>query len=293
MKDTMARKNEIERIRSQIIAHTHMIPPMPATLVKMGNLLSDPKTSLEEIVSAIQYDPGFTANVLKMANSAFMGFSRQVGSLKEALIRIGTQKVFQIAVANTVHPIMGKALEGYNLESGDFWRHSIAVAVTAQNIAHQRPQAGGDGFTAGLLHDIGKLVLSLFMHSESASFKTFNEFELPFDAAEKAFFGIDHAQVGADILGKWNFPEAFEKSVEFHHNPPEDGSAGELADIIHIADALCLSGGLGTGSDGLQYHLCPVSVKRLGLDHDAIERILCQTLEKMKKFEELIEISQN
>ncbi len=274
--------------KQEIINQINTIPSMPLTIVKLGNLLSDPATELEDIAKTIQYDPGFTANVLKLANSAQLGFPKLVGSLKEAVIRIGTHRIFQITVANSLKPLMDKSVPGYNLEDGDFWRHSVAVAVATEKVASMCPKIPADSFTAGLLHDVGKLVMAKFIEQKKNDFKEYDKKNLSFDAKEKKIIGVDHPEVGAVILENWKLPDALVDAVRNHHKPENSTINQVLVDQVHIADAICLSGGLGAGDDGLQYELSSDAVDRLNFNENKMEEVLCDTISEMKKFEKLM-----
>lgn len=273
--------------KKDILDKIEHLPPMPGTIIKLGTLLGNPETELEDIAKVIQYDPGFTADVLKLSNSAYFGFTRQVGSVKEALMRIGTLKTFRIAVAKNLYPLMNKEMEGYNMESGGFWKHSAAVAIAAELLAQHSKNSTEDSFTAGLLHDAGKLIMADYIKNERESFYGEDREVKPFDLLEKDITGINHAEIGADILEKWKFPEPLVVAARFHHNPDNAGEYQSLVDQVHVADAICLSAGLGTGDDGLQYRLSQDSVNRLNLDENGIQEVICKTVDKLKDFEKL------
>lgn len=277
--------------KQEIISQVNMLPSMPTTVVQMGRILSDPETEIEDIVEVVQYDPGFTANVLKLANSAFLGFPRQVGSLKEAVIRIGTHKVYQIAVANTLKPLMNRDIKGYELASGEFWRHSIAVAVAAEEITRMTVKTGADSFTGGLLHDVGKLIVSNYLQENREKFEEKKKNIESFDAAEKELLGVDHAEVGATVLERWNIPEPLIDAVRFHHQPRKAKRNQVTVDQIHVGDAICLSAGIGIGSDELQYQIASDSVERLSLSSEDIQMVMSRTLEKMSDFEKLLTVA--
>ncbi len=122
-------------IRTRILIQARTIPAMSSTIIKLSRMISDPETDMEEVATALQLDPGVTANVLKLANSAAFGLPRKVGSVKEAVVRLGLKQVYNIVVSSTLKPMVDKPLDGYELDEGIYWRHSIAVATASECIA--------------------------------------------------------------------------------------------------------------------------------------------------------------
>ncbi len=274
-------------LRTKIIINAKAIPTMSSTIVKLSKLVNDPETQMEDVVKALQLDPGITANVLKLANSAALGLPRQVSSVQEAVVRIGMKQLYQIALSSSLKPIVNKQLSGYDLEDGFFWRHSIAVAIAAEHLASKLRKKADDAFTAGILHDVGKQVISEFIQENSELFEE-NDGNKTFDSIERDKLGIDHAELGASVLKKWQFPSPLVNVAHYHHRPDETPEDQTLVDVIHVANAICASGGLGIGSDSLQYELSPNAVERLGLVDEAMDEVLCHTMEKTQEFEEMM-----
>ncbi len=191
-------------LRTRILINAKAIPTLSSTVVKLGKMLNDPDVQMEDLAKAITLDPGITANVLKLANSAALGLPRQVSSVHEAVVRIGMKQVYQIALSSSLKPIVDNRLDGYDLEDGFYWRHSIAVAIASEKIAVGK-RGVGDAFTAGILHDVGKQVISEFIMRESESFEEI-DMTKTFDEIERELLGIDHSELGASVLEKWQLP---------------------------------------------------------------------------------------
>lgn len=141
-------------LKEKIIENVNSIPSMSSTVLKLGQIIRDPDSCMEDIVNILKLDTGLTADVLRLANSAAFGLPRQVSSVKEAIVRLGMKKLYQLAISSSVRPIVNKSLGGYFLDEGEMWRHSIAVAIVAENIAKKSKKTCGDIFTAGMLHDV-------------------------------------------------------------------------------------------------------------------------------------------
>jgi putative nucleotidyltransferase with HDIG domain len=205
-------------------------------------LANDPEADLSEIGKIIQHDPALTANVLKAANSAFLGFGKPVDSITEASFRIGTKWIFQIAVSSLVYANVKVPASGYDLSAEDLWRHSIAVSLMAENLCGLlKINNAGAIFTGALVHDIGKIALGEFVSDEYEKIQELVESnKLSFEEAELEILGVDHAEVGAMVAENWRFPEPIVNIIRWHHHPESAEEITQGIDIVHIADALCL-----------------------------------------------------
>ncbi|MGD8493417.1 MAG: HDOD domain-containing protein, partial [Desulfobacterales bacterium] len=152
---------------NEIFDKVKSFPTIPGAGARMLSLLEEPDTSVSEIEDILRYDPGLTANILKLANSAYFGLPSKIGSLKQAVILLGLKRLIQLVVASCVSAVMDKSVPGYNLPSGDLWRHSIAVSIAAEALVKGKKRIDAeDVFTPALLHDVGKLILGSFVSEE-------------------------------------------------------------------------------------------------------------------------------
>ena len=255
-------------------------PSIPGSAVKLMAMLEDPETSIEAVEEVLRMDPGMTANVLKLTNSAYMGLPAKVGSVKRAVMLLGMKKIGKLVMASCVGPVLDSSVPGYDLTSGELWRHSIAVSVAAEGLARELDLHGAeDIFTAALLHDVGKLVLGRFVQDDMAAIQAAAGSEISFEVAEKQVLGTDHANIGAQILSRWAFPADLVHAVQWHHDPDGGGEARRTTDIVHVANVLCLMMGIGVGREGLQYQPSPAVTRRLGVNPMHLERIASQTLQ--------------
>ncbi|MEJ2164124.1 MAG: HDOD domain-containing protein [Desulfobacterales bacterium] len=253
-------------------------PGLPRSGVKIMALLQDESNaSVSEIEKILRYDPGLTANFLKLANSPYFGIPARVSSVKQSIVLLGTNRLKQIVLATCASDVLGTALPGYNLAAGDLWRHSIAVSNAAVSLAKYRKLPEPNNiFTPGLLHDIGKLVLGRFVEKH---FKVINELllsGLPLEVAENMVLGTDHAEIGAQILTQWSFPPDVVNAVRLHHYPDLMHNTNIENDLLYLANLFCQLNGTNNKNDMDSVSIYPALRKRLGIEQDKLDAIYDQ-----------------
>ena len=262
-------ENRIDEIMSKVKG----FPSMPATGAKLLNLLENQEASVDEIEDVLRYDPGLTANILKLANSVYFGIPSKVGSVRQAVILLGLKRLLQLVIASCVGAVMDHAVPGYDLAPGDLWRHSIAVSIAAEALVKDKKKiAGEDVFTPALLHDVGKLILGQFVKDDLANIREIAGKGVPFVIAENMVLGTDHAEVGALILKQWSFPDEIVNAVRWHHDPDSVEKIDLQYDVIYLANLLCQSTG-GDEDDGQLIELSPSVIDRLGIEMSQFEII--------------------
>ena len=282
--------SEREKVREALQA----VPSLPSVVVELQKYLNDPDVGFDQLAKIIQYDPGLTANLLKLANSSYFGLSRTINSVQEAISRLGTKRVFQMVLSMSVAPMVNKPIKGYDMDAGGLWEHSIATAICAEQlVASLGLKDAEEAFTAGLLHDLGKVVMGTFIDVDDQPIKeiVFSD-NLAFNEAEKMVLGIDHAEVAGELLGKWSLSEEVTACARWHHEPDKAGPEHQqLVDLIHVADVLCINVGWGMGSDGLQYKLDESAAKRLGIKIGLAEEVIMEVLLGMSDLTEMFKPS--
>lgn len=271
--------------RDEILSRIETAPPLPTTAVRVFELLGDPDVDISELLEVVQYDPGLTSNVLRLANSASSASSTEIVSLRNALVRLGTRQVSQLVVLSVAGPQMRPAVRGYDLAPGKLLEHSIAVAFCGEELANELGiDASDQVFTAGLLHDIGKVVLGVFVEVDAAPILdlAYRE-QISFEAAERDVLGLDHAEVGARLLESWKLPLSIVHSARWHHQPEcfENGESMTV-DLVHVADNLSLMAGIGVGIDGLNYHPSPETMARIQLKTLTLEGLMSRMMTRLE-----------
>lgn len=261
--------------RDAILEKVREIPALPTAVSEILAMVQDPEVGVAEVMAVVERDPNLTAELLRLANSAYFGGGREIATLRDAGVVLGLNRVLQLILATAVFPVVRQPIRGYDMAPGQLLDHSVAVAVGAETLAASLERsAPPQTFTAGLLHDIGKIVLGTFLEVDAAPILDLaREKGIPFDAAEREILGIDHAEAGAALLEAWSIPASIVEVVQWHHAP--EGVEGDktVVDLVHMADLLVTQCGVGIGLDGLSYRPNPQTLERLQLDHRAAEKV--------------------
>ena len=234
------------------------------------------------MADALKYDQALTTNVLRYCNSSFFALRRTVTNLKDAVVYIGLAELKKIIVRSEARQYFENMNPGYESEDGELWKHVLAVSVLADRLSDRIPVSDGDAlYIAALLHDVGKLILSEFVVDVSKKIFTLIEAEqVSFLEAEKRIIGFDHAEIGARVLERWNFPAEVVAAVEKHHKPldPDDTP---LTNVVRLSDNIALLMGYGTSVDGLAYNGFSDICRLYGIEHKDLEHVMAVSIEEI------------
>lgn len=280
-----------QRIQS-IIQNVEQLPSLPDVVSKIINMVNDPDVSFKHVADEIAKDQAITANILKLCNSAYFSKGKEISSIDRAIVILGLKEVKDIVVIATTKSVLNKVIVGYDLARGELWKHGVAVAMLAKKIATECNQkAIADiAFTGGIIHDVGKTVLALFVQSTFKDIlNTVTEKSITFQEAEKVVMGFDHQQIGEQVAIKWKFPMVLQSIVRYHHEPmnaPDEHKI--IVSIVHVANTLCLMAGIGIGSDGLYHELNYDAIKLLSLKDSELEKLFADIPELMMKAKDIL-----
>ncbi len=226
------------------------ISSIKSTVAELIRLINDPKSSANDLKEVIQLDPPLTAKLLKLANSAYFGFSRTIGDLKDAVVCVGFNELKELALHQKISQLFnqGDPFAGYSRSL--LWKHSVAVAVCGKLIyTRELDQLGGNAYVAGLLHNIGIIIEDQFLLD--SFFQILDEYgsrDVNYADIEQKILGYDHTDIGHALAIDWNFPEETAIAIQRHHSPiPVGNDAAELTYTLYIADSLCHSDNIGFG----------------------------------------------
>lgn len=258
---------------------------LPGAALELRQALANPRVHLEQLEAILLRDPGLCANVLRLGNSAAFGLSRQVSDVRQVLTLLGSGRIAELTLAAALSSILPKQLEGFGISSTEFLEHSVVVAVLSRAIAMRHASLLEPiAFTAGLLHDIGKLVISGFIVEEPALLDAVRgQSHMIFVDAEREYLGTDHAEVGALLCERWQLPPLLILSNHWHHSPAHagEGDGRTLSRIVHLADVMAHVVGAGADVGGMTRRLDESEAEALGMDGHHRESLLSDVLDSV------------
>lgn len=214
-------------------------PVLPTVVGRVMEITADPDSAPKDLINVISPDQSLTTTILKMANSAYFGLTREISSLQQALTILGFTEIRNLVLAKAVFNSFKNLKKGSKFDIRKFWEHSFICGIAAKIIATELKLPGNEFFVAGLIHDIGKLVI--FMAMPDDFFKIIEASEpLIFNTykAEKDILGVTHDEIGIALVKKWMFPENLITAVGFHHRPAEAAKQSLFPFVVYVADQL-------------------------------------------------------
>jgi len=231
-------RNKIQA--DKYIDEVKSLPPAPTTTIELLGLLDDPNSHLDRFVELIRHDPALTAKILKRVNSAHFSLGEPTMDIFEVITRLGFYEVYCVVAAATGASIMALGKAKDRLDINLFWRHSVVTAVAAEKLARRVQEPAAVAFTAGLLHDIGKLIFAAANDTRYADLiKAADVAGGDLSAMEQMAFGVNHAAIGARLLRRWGLPESILLAVGQHHGALNAAQpSAQLVAIIQLANAI-------------------------------------------------------
>lgn len=277
----------------QLLKDVTKLPQMSNVVVRVLNLVNKKEVTIQEVASEISKDPSITASIIKLSNSAYYRASKPVRTVPEALMTLGLETVREIVMLSASKTVMRKDLKGYHLEGDEMWMHSLVVAELSGQIVTQKklPIQRDLAFTSGLLHDIGKVILTQFFPIKMLDIRNeLKNMETTFTEIEKKYFGYDHQEVGMKILTAWNFPDELKEVVAYHHQPSDAKQHKLLCSVVHVANTLAVIAGVGIDIGGINQELSQEAVKLCNLTEKDIENLYMKIPEIQR---DLLELHKN
>ncbi len=252
------------------------IASFPAIVARINQAVDDPRGSMDTIARIITEDPSLAARLLKIANSSFYNTPFPVNSISRALTMIGTKQLKDLVAATFVLRMFGKLSKGIDMDA--FWRHSIACGVAARVIATARREINVERFyLAGLLHDVGQLVILNQLPEEAGPLLEKSAAEKkPIFTTEREVLGFDHGEVGGRLLQQWRLPAELHLPVWHHHTPSAAEDFLLETAIVHVADLLAVSIRHGSGIEPRVPPLDAAAWERIHLPISSVPNLLVQ-----------------
>ena len=267
-----------------VVDMTDSIPCAPLILPKLQRLLHGSHVTTQQLQSIIELDPGLATSVLRMANSAYFARNQKCESIANAILRLGTTALSRLAVTSQAGNWLNQPVKGYGWEPGDLCRHSLCVAVAAEFLSTSSGRADpGVAYTAGLIHDVGKLALA-YANSDGLA-EVEKLVPSPYaiwEHAENAVLGYCSADVSKKLLQRWGLPTALiEVATSYLHPSRGDSQNTPLVVIVHAAKSIATELGYGVGIDGFYFEVDEDALKEMNFTEEALQACMPAIVERM------------
>jgi putative nucleotidyltransferase with HDIG domain len=256
---------------SDLLKGVVSVASLPGVFLRLSQVVSDPRTSAADVGRVIAEDPGLTARLLKLVNSAMYNFPSRIETVSHAISIVGTAQLQDLALATSVIRLFASIPQGLvTMES--FWRHSVACGVTARALASRRREPNVERFfVAGLLHDIGRPIMYMQVPDQSRIAVTRSKEEKkPLFQLEHELLGFDHSHVGAALLDLWKLPPALKEAVAHHHHPERATRFPIEAAVVHVSDLIANAMSLGSSGETGIPPFAPWAWEQIGLSHGVL-----------------------
>lgn len=275
----------------QIVERIEELPTLPQVAAKIMRLIDDPNTSAQDVHRVMSRDPALAGKMLKLVNSAFYGLPHKVSNLNQAIVLLGFNTIKSLALSVSVFGVFGKNRSGSKFDRDRFWRHAVGSACIYRVLARKGKVVDPEtAFVAGLLHDIGKLVMDQYAAEELAKVLEEAEFrKCAFVDAERAVLSTDHSAIGGWLAEKWGFPEVLMNWVRDHHVAGLESQQPTIA-ISVFADYLCKVKGIAASGSFEPAVLNKDAWACLKLDKADLPPIIQEVNEEIKLADDMLAI---
>lgn len=271
-----ALKERAERIKE--------LSTLPSVILRILEVMNNPVADARDVEKEIMEDPVITAKVLKVANSAYYGVDRNISSVSQAVVLMGFAEVQNIALSVS---ILSRFMEPTRMfDRREFWEHCFATAVAADALQRRVNAQTNEGFVAGLLHDIGRIVLDQYFPDEFREIVALAETQkISLLDAERKVLGVTHGDIGYWVTEKWKLPSMLTDSILFHHSPFSCRESYVLTSIIHVADVISKAFGNYMKGESVPSPKDESAFRLLNLDSDKVMNLADLITKKMEYFE--------
>ena len=277
--------NFIQRLNKSKI----VLPEIPSVVFELNEVIANPMSSADHIAQVVNRSPSLTALLLKIVNSSFYGFPSKIDKISHAVTLIGTREISGLALGISILSIF-KDIPREMIDMHSFLEHSLACGILSRILAAQKNFGQTEQlFVSGLLHDLGRLILYLYFTDESRNIlsRSRNNQTLLY-AEETNYLGCDHAQVGKQLMEQWKLPLILEDSVLYHHNPSE-AQQPIPATIVHLADIIVNSLGIGSSGEKFVPPLDTAAWENLDLPLSSFDTVIGQATHQFYSLESILQ----
>lgn len=275
---------------AEFVAQVNDLPALPQAGLKLMRLLEDPDVDVDAVVKVVRTDAPLSAKLLRVCNSAAYGARQAITSIDQAVFALGFSEVQRLAIALTFGGVLNRALHSYEIDSEAYWLHSLLVGFGAEALAKSVDRFKAESsaaYTAGLLHDIGKLVLNRALARDSIAtirdlIETHGYSRLD---AERDVVGFEHAEAGACLIERWGLPECLVEAVRHHHDPVYHPQP-TLSVFTHMANCIAHQFGSAPGWGGCAIRVDERAAASVGFGAEQHQLALMAVFEQIDKARE-------
>jgi HD-like signal output (HDOD) protein len=240
LEEGLEERKQTEKQVRILLNQVEALPTLPSVATHVFHIASDPHSSADDLTAIISNDPPLTSKLLKIVNSAFYGFPQRIGTVRQAVVILGSEEIVNLSFGLVASKVFEKTGQPGSFSPRDLWRHSLSTALIAQNICQRYPDFQKSGvFTSGLLHDFGKIFLiENFNQAYEDIYEAVSRNNLPLFEMEEDRFGLSHAAIGEFLASNWNLPDTLIQAIACHHHPLLAPQHAQFAAIVGLADYL-------------------------------------------------------
>lgn len=270
-------------ILAEVSDRLERLPPMPQTVSEVMQMSRSEDFAVGDLAQVVCKDPTLAARVLKLCNSGFYGLGKEVTSIQRAVVLLGFEMTKNLVLSSFVHSVIQGDFEAYAQTSDGLWEHSFGSATACLALAEQTaPDLTDVAYTAGLLHDIGKVVLATLLAPRFQEVvEAVKTRRIPFPQAEREVLGTNHAEVGALVAERWNLAPVLRDVIRSHHDRDAEVENPRLAALVRLADGVCGILGVGAGFDAADAELDERDLALVGLEGDRLKPVLDEVMTRV------------
>ena len=263
---------------AELIAKANYLKAPSPAVVQLLTLLAQSDGDNDEVIRIIEQDAAISAKLLGMCNAAVYGLAIPVSSIDQAVLYLGHTEIHRLAMNAGFCDKLSPALEGYSIREAELWQHSLLTALVAVMLANDTGEPVMDpaiAYTGGLIHDIGKIVISRAITPELRNnvVELIEKKAMSLLEAERTVIGTDHAAVGAALLEKWRLPKILIEAVANHHHPVYQPEL-KLSSVVHVADLISIEAGRAPGIGSFAKRADDKAIEALRLAPENIEELV-------------------
>jgi len=286
-------KSEQKQTVTDILDGIKELPTLPEVLTQIQDLSEDPGVTAGAFAKTISLDVAITAKVLRMANSAFFGVRRKVTSIQDAITLLGFETVRNVALVTASFEILKGGSETGDFDRLGFWQHSIGCGAIAKVLCRHLSIQRSDHFTAGIMHDMGKVVLDAFFAEHfSGVLKVVKSEQIPLREAEKKVLGVTHAEIGRYVARRWKLPGELVEAIAFHHTPDKAEDDPKIVCLIHLSNVMARRLRIGSGGDPFTPEIQELARDTLGITDEMLQEYVGEMNRETRVALEMLPLSE-